>query len=345
MSAEKAAGPEEGLNGDFYDSGLGAVWLRLKAAQNRIPVIQLVALVAVFAYGSATLPGLATWSSMTKILVFASLIGLASIGQTMLILMGGFDLSVSGIIVASGLVVTVLKDKYHWSFLLALLVAVVASGILGACAGQICHRLRIQPLIVTLAVGAIAVGLLQAQTGGVVAGSAPQWLLDLTSPATKTFGFDLPPLVAIWAVAAILMALFLHRTSAGRKVLATGANSRAAEYSLISTRRVTTAAFAFSGIMSALVGVLIAGFNGTVDGTAGDPYLFQSVVAVIIGGTVFGGPGDYTWTVVGALLITVIDIVVIGHGATEAVQEMIYGAAILVSVGLYGRTRRLRDRI
>ena len=79
--------------------------------------------------------------------------------------------------------------------------------------------------------------------------------------------------------------------------------------------------------------------------TIGDPYLFQSVVAVIVGGTVFGGPGDYTRTAIGALFLTVLVTVLIGHGASPAVQEIVYGGIILVAVAIYGRERRLRDRV
>ena len=104
-----------------------------------------------------------------------------------------------------------------------------------------------------------------------------------------------------------MFAILLHRTRLGRSLFATGANSRAADYALISTRRVWTATFAFSAVASALVGLLIGGFGGTISDSLGDPYLFQSVVAVIVGGTVFGGPGDYTRTCVGALFLTVLD--------------------------------------
>jgi ribose transport system permease protein len=127
--------------------------------------------------------------------------------------------------------------------------------------------------------------------------------------------------------------------------MATGANPRAAEFSLINTRLVWTLAFAFSGIASALVALLVTGFAGSVDGGIGNPYLLQSVVAVIVGGTVFGGPGDYTRTVIGALFLTFLNVVLVGMGATPADQNIVYGGAILLAVALYGRERRLRDRI
>lgn len=322
-----------------------ALWRRASAVQARVPVMQLLLAVAVFEYGSATLPGLSSWASIKTILVLASLVGLASVGQTLLILMGGFDLSVAGFMLAGALVVTVLTGKYHIPFGVGLAGAVVAAGLLGAVAGRVCHRYRIQPLIVTLAMGSIAVGLVQVQTAGGAEGFAPQWLTTLTSSATHTFGIDVPPLVVMWLIVAVALILFLHRTVIGRRLLATGSNPRAADYALIRTRRIWTLAFAFSAVTSVLVGILVAGFAGSVDGQVTDPYLFQSVVVVIVGGTVFGGPGDYLRTVAGTLFLTVLGTVLIGHGASEPDQQILYGVMILGTVAVYGRGRRLTDRI
>jgi ribose transport system permease protein len=311
-------------------------WEKLVGLQARFPLLQLVTLIAVFAYGCFDL-GFWNWGSVRQILVLAALAGLASSGQTLLILMGGFDLSISGFIVSSALVVSVLKEQWQISFGVAIVIAVACGAVLGGAAGQICHRFQIQPLIVTLAMGTIALGLIQVETKGSFSGTAPDWLITLASPGTKTLGVEIPPMVVIWAAVAVLMALFLHRTTAGRRVMATGANPRGAEYSLIRTRRVWTLAFAFSGVASALVGILVAGFAGSVDSGIGDPYLFQSVVAVIVGGTVFGGPGDYSRTVVGALFLTVVNVVLVGKGAIPADQNILYGVAILLAVSLYGR--------
>jgi ribose transport system permease protein len=313
----------------------------------RIPAIQIVATLAVFAFGAATLPGLATWPSIRLILVLASLAGLASVGQTLLILMGGFDLSISGFIVASGLLVTEVRGTLGISFAEALLLSVGGLALLGALAGYLCYRFTIQPLIVTLATGTIAVGLAETQTpsGLSYGAAAPNWLTELCAPAAKTFGVGIPPLVVIWLIVAAAMAIFIHRTVSGRRLLATGANLRGAEYALVRTRRVWIGTFAFSAIASALVGLLVAGFGGAITTESGDPYLFLSVIAVLVGGTVFGGPGDYSRTVIGALFVTVVSIVLVGHGVDAAGQQIIYGVAILVAVSLYSRERRLRDRV
>jgi ribose transport system permease protein len=326
-------------------TGATAIWRQLVALQQRFPLIQLAALAAVFIYGAETLPGLDSWISIRSILVLAALVGLASCGQTLLILMGGFDLGVSGFIVAGGLTVTALKVHYGMDFGTALALALLAAMLLGGFAGYICHRFRINPLVVTLAMGSMVVGLVKVQIGEQTSGYPPQWLINLAEPITKTFGVGIPPSVAIWALVLVVFGVFLHKTRMGRNLFATGANPRAADRALINTRRVWVAAFAFSAVTSVLVGVLIGGFGGVVADNGGDTYLFQSVVAVIVGGTVFGGPGDYTRTSIGALFLTVLMTVLIGHGATPAEQQVVYGAIILVAVAIYGRERRLRDRV
>lgn len=320
------------------------MWQRATAFQSRFPVVQILVLIIIFIYGDVTLNGFGTWQTIKVILLMAGLVALASGGQTLLILIGGFDLSISGFIVAGAVTTTSLLGKYHWSFGVGLVVALLGSGILGAIAGQLCHRFRIQPLIVTLATGSIAVGLVQVLTT-TLTGVPPQWLMTLAEPATKTFGIGFPPVVLIWILVAIAFAVFLHRTVAGRHVMATGANARAAEFALISTRRVWTMAFAFSAMMSALVGMLITGYAGGVDGGMGDPYLFQSVVAVVIGGTIFGGPGDYTRTCIGALVLTVLTAVLVGHGAGTSTEDIVYGGVILAAMVAYGRRARLGAQV
>ena len=127
--------------------------------------------------------------------------------------------------------------------------------------------------------------------------------------------------------------------------MATGANKGAAEYVLIKTRKLWTLSFAYSAVASALVGVVLVGYTGGIDLSIGDPYLFGGVTAVFIGGTVFGGPGDYTRTVLGALLLQVLATVLIGHGIGSAAQEVLDGVFLLAAVALYGRGSRLRDRV
>ena len=318
---------------------------RMRALQRRAPVAQTVALVALFVYGTSTIAGFSAQTSVESMLVLGALLGLAALGQTFVLILGGLDLSVPGHIVMGAIVISQLYGTYHWSAPLAIAVVVTVAAAFGAATGWICHRWHIQPLIVTLGVGAMSAGAAAAWTQGKLTGAAPAFLTNLTMATGTTFGLDVPPVVAIWALVALAVALFLHRTIPGRKLYATGANPRAAALARVKTERVWILVMASSAIFSALVGVLLAGFAGA-DPSIGDPYLFTGLTAVIVGGTTFGGArGDYTHTVIGALILTVLTTILVGKGYSQADQQIIFGALILLVVGGYGRERKLRDRI
>jgi ribose transport system permease protein len=149
----------------------------------------------------------------------------------------------------------------------------------------------------------------------------------------------------IWAIVAVVLAIVLRRTIAGRRMYATGSNPVAAELALVRTRRVWVGAYAASALVAALLGVLIAGYAGSGNVTLGDPYLFEGLAAVIVGGTSFGARGDYWRTVLGALVLTVLSTLLVGKGYSTADQQIIFGVLILIVVAGYGRDARLRDRV
>jgi ribose transport system permease protein len=313
--------------------------------QRRFPLAQILALVALFVYGAASIDGFSQWANVKSMLVLASLLALAALGQTLVMILGGLDLSIPGFIVMGAIVVTELYWMHTWPAWGAILVVIGVALVFGGLSGWICQRFRIQPLIVTLGMGGLMAGGAIAWTKGESTGSAPPFLNDLTSPAKGTFGLDVPPIVFIVAIVAVIAAIVLHRTIAGRRLYATGANPRAAALTRVPTKWVTIGVFAASAIIASLVGILLAGFSGA-DQSLGDPYLFQGLTAVIVGGTtIMGARGDYTHTVVGALILTVLTTLLVGHDVDSATQQIIFGALILVVVAGYGRERRLRDRI
>jgi len=318
---------------------------RLLAVQRRYPVLQVLALVVLFIWGATTIDGFSTETSIDSMLVLAALLGLAALGQTLVLVLGGIDFSVPGHIVMGAIVVSELYGTRGWPAALAILAVVAIAGVLGALTGWICHRWRVQPLIVTLGMGALSAGGAVAWTSGHLAGAAPPFLSRLTTATGTTFGLSIPPVVVIWAAVAIIAAVVLHRTIPGRQLYLFGANPRAAGLARIRTGRVVVAVFLVSAVASGLVGVLLAGFAGA-DQTLGDPYLFSGLTAVIVGGTTFmGARGDYTHTVIGALILTVLTTILVGKGYDQADQQIIFGLLILLVVASYGRERRLRDRV
>jgi ribose transport system permease protein len=193
--------------------------------------------------------------------------------------------------------------------------------------------------------GSIALGGAVVFVNGTINGSAPAFLSNITSADGSTFGLSLPPVVFIWALVAVALGVILHRTVAGRWLYAAGANPRAALLARIPVRRVWVAVFAASAIFSAIAGVLLAGFSGADQGV-GDPFLFQGLTAIIVGGTtVMGARGDYTHTVLGALILTELNAILTAHNLNSADQQILYGVLILLVVASYGRESRLSDRV
>jgi ribose transport system permease protein len=312
--------------------------------QRRFPLLQVVALAVLYLVGAATVPGWTTRSTLMSMLVMAALLGLAGAGQTIVVLGGGIDFSVGAFITAGGVFITELPSVDHWPVWAAIVFAMAVAAAGGALNGVISSRFRIEPLVVTLGVGALLSGVLTGWVSGAVSGTPPSWTSSAVSVTTSTFGIPVPPIVSIWAVLAVIAGIVLARTRAGRSLYLNGTNPVAARRALVRTGWTWTAGFIVSALLATFAGILLAG-DGGGNLSAGDPYLFQALTAVIVGGTMFGGRGDYWRTVLGALILTVVTYLLEAHNYSTGVQEMVYGVLIMVVVAAYGRERRIRDRV
>jgi ribose transport system permease protein len=322
-----------------------AAVIKLRRLAHRWPLFQLLGLVVLFVFGTATIEGFSQGYSIRSMLVLASLLGLAALGQTLCLLIGSLDLSIPGLIVLGATLIAELCGTHGWPFLPALAVIVVIAACLGAITGWVSHRYDVSSIVVSLGVGTIALGGAAVWTGAQLVGTPPTFVRDLVVANGSTFGVSVPPVVVIWVIVAIAIGLFLHRTVPGRRLYATGANPRAAELALIRTRRVWVGVFMVSAVMSAMVGMLLAGFAGADPGI-GDPYLFQGLTAVIVGGVAWAGSrGDYTHTVLGVLILTVLTTILVGRDYGSADQHIIFGVLILLVVAGYGRDTQLRNRV
>jgi ribose transport system permease protein len=312
--------------------------------QRRFPLLQVVALVVLYLVGAATVPGWTTRSTLMSMLVMAAVLGLAGAGQTIVVLGGGIDFSVGAFITAGGVFITELPSVDHWPVWAAIafsLAVAVAGGVLNGVTSQ---RFRIEPLVVTLGVGALLSGVLTGWVSGAVNGTPPSWTDSAVSVTTSTFGIPIPPIVSIWVVLAVIAGIVLARTRAGRSLYLNGTNPVAARRALVRTGWTWTAGFIVSAVLATFAGMLLAG-DGGGNLSAGDPYLFQALTAVIVGGTMFGGRGDYWRTVLGALILTVVTYLLEAHNYSTGVQEMVYGLLIMIVVAFYGRERKIRDRV
>jgi ribose transport system permease protein len=307
--------------------------------------VQVLTVLGVFVVGLIVVPGFADSSSVRAMLVIASFLGIAAVGQTFVILIGGIDLSVPALIGAGNVVAARLMGEGVPSPLVIAIVLLLGI-VVGAFNGAVSGLWRLPPLVVTLASGSIVGGAILLWTDATLTGSAPAWLTSFTSAIAEVGPIPLAPVVVAWLVLAVAAQVFILRTRAGRQLQMLGANREAARLMLVNERRVTILCFALSGALSALSGLLLAGFTGAGLFTVGDPYLFQSIAAVVIGGTsLLGGRGGVGRTVLGSLTLVALTTLLIGLSLTSAAQQAVLGAVIVAVTALYGRDRSVRDRI
>jgi ribose transport system permease protein len=317
---------------------LGPTGRRVVAAIVLALVLQLV--------GSILIGGYSSEFTIRSMLVLASLLGVASIGQTLVVLIGGIDLSTPFVIGFANVVAAQLYGD-GMNFALACAIVGILALAIGAVNGALSSSLAVHPLIVTLGVGTAVQGVVLLWTGGFPAGSAPEAVTKFVSIGGHAGPLPVPWLVPSFFVLIAVMSVVLARTPFGRRLYAVGSNPQAAPYALISPQSIWTATYALSGLFAAMAGVLLLGFTGSAYGDVGQPYLFQTIAAVVVigGTTLVGGRGDLIGTAAGALVLTEINTLLIGLGLSPAMVEAALGILILTLVSIYGREPHVRASI
>ena len=320
-------------------------------AENRSSFIGLMVLAGLFSVGSMTIEGFASTGNVKSMLVFASFLGLACVGQTLVALLGGLDLSIPFVIGAAnvGLLYIIGLGVPPW---LAFIVVILVGALLGLINGILSYRLQGQALIVTLGVGFAVSGGTQIITSlgsaysGNVFGEVPGWLSNIAAMNGTTFGMNFPAVIAIWVIMAALLIYALKYTVYGRYLYALGVNRVSASRVNVSEKAYWFGAYMISGAFSAFTGALLLGWSGGGFIGVGDPYLFMTIAAVVVGGTsLLGGSGGYGFTVIGVLVLQVLTSFLVGIGLNFQWQQFIFGLLILPMVALYARSPHIRTQI
>lgn len=316
----------------------------LATTNGRIAAAFLVALVLQL-IGTALIPGYSAPFAIRAILVLAALLAVASVGQTLTVIIGGIDLSIPFVIGFANVVAAQLYGQ-GWNFILVCTLVGVLAIAIGGLNGLIARGLNIHPLIVTLGIGMIVQGLVLLWTKGFPSGSAPPAVSAFVSIGGSVGPLPVPWLVPSVAVMTALIVLVLSRTPYGRRLYALGSNPGAAPLALIDPLKMWMITYAASAFFAAVAGVLLLGFTGSAYGDVGQPYLFQTIAAVVVGGSALvGGRGSYLGTIAGVLVLTEINTLLIGLGFKPAAVQAALGLIIVVLVSLYGRERHVSQTI
>ncbi|MCR4707240.1 MAG: ABC transporter permease [Clostridiales bacterium] len=250
-------------------------------------------------------------------------------GMTMVIILGGIDLSVGSIIAMSGVLGAAAVVWGGMPEIVGILIAIFSGLIFGLLNGLVIALTKIPPFIVTLASMNIAKGIAYVYSGG----KPIRCMTDAWKFLGAGYVGPVPTPVVTMTLVFIVAVLFLNRTKMGRHVYAVGGNDTAAKFSGISTAKVKFVVYSFSGLMAGLAGITIASrlYSGTC--TSGDGAEMDAIAAVVVGGTsMAGGSGKLGGTLIGVLIIGILNNGLNLMGVNSDWQYIIKGAVILLAV-------------
>jgi ribose transport system permease protein len=315
-----------------FDDEVARTRLRIDPAiASAFGCIVLVLLVGSLYSSSFVSPGY-----LLQQLKVASFLGVIATGMMIVILLGQIDLSVPWVVAVGGMMSTAATGWGPTGSAFAIPVGIGCGVALGLVNGIGVAYLRIPSMVVTLAINAVAQGLMVLHTGGF----SPQ---DASSPAMRALAtgetlLGIPNAILVWGAIGAAAIFLLTRTTFGRTVYAIGNRERAAYLSGARTRVVVMSAFGLAGGLSAFGGVLLAGYASKAAQAMGDAYLLPAIAAVVLGGTsILGGRGNYLGTVAGVILITLLQSILSVMQMPEFGRHVTYGVVIVAMLLVYGR--------
>jgi ribose transport system permease protein len=273
-----------------------------------------------------------TLTQVSTTFLFAAVLGLMAAGQTLVMLTAGVDLSVATTATAGAFMIS--RFGTHGAAT-AILVALAVGLAIGLVNGIGVAVFRVNALIMTLGVSTITLGLLTVQAQKQFTSLVPEFVVTLGSQRFLTY---IPYDLLVWAPISALIILGLRYSGIGRMIYAVGDNPVASRLGGVRVWQVLLFVYAMCGLLSAAAGILLVGFNNAADLGIGAPFLLPSVAAVVIGGTsIFGGLGGYAGTILGALILTVLDSLLTILNASQAARQVLYGLIVLALAAIYAR--------
>jgi len=281
----------------------------------------------------------------TNILRLAVFLGIIAAGQTLVIISGseGIDLSAGSVVTLTAILTYVIVNGADAKVLPALLVSLAVGASIGLLNGAGITFLRISPFVMTLGMAGVVTGAIIVITHGNVSGRvAPIMTRLIARPLSPSL--QIPNAIIIWILFGILMWLLLERTTFGRNLFAIGVNRITAKLSGVNVTGTNLLTYSLAGALAGFGGFLLVGNTGVVHLQLGQPFLFPSIAAVAVGGTLLsGGKGSYWGTMAGAIVLTLITSLLTTMQMPDSVRRMVLGATLLILISIYGRQRSLRQ--
>ncbi|BCW58580.1 ABC transporter permease [Arthrobacter sp. StoSoilB20] len=274
--------------------------------------------------------GVLTVASLLSLLPFASILAVAAAGQMVVVQQRGLDFSVAGIFSLSTIIVTVIPSWLGIGVAASIVIALLVAALIGCATGVVVTRFGITPLIATLGVNALLLGVCHSISGGSPT-RVPEPLTAFAS--ARPLGIPATLFVAVLFIGTA--AWLIRRSTFGKRTTLVGANPLTSRASGFPVQRYQIGSYILAAICYCAAGILFAGYVGTPPTDSGNAYLLASVTAVVLGGTpLTGGRASIVATAIGALFITCLGQAVLAMGAPPSVQLLVQGTAIAVAMTL-----------
>lgn len=299
--------------------------------RNRLILLAYVGMLVLLLITAFFSPGFLSESNLRSTVILAAFLGIASLGQTFVIIGGGIDLSLPWVLNSAAIIMTLLSGGQDFPLFWVIPIVLTGGMLVGLGNGIGVALLGVPPIVMTLATNVILQGLILVYTGGSPTPPAPDLINFL---AVGRIG-PIPVIAIIWAVLTVIATLLLSKAAFGRHLYALGSSSVVARFSGVPTVRTSIITYVASGLSAALAGIFLAGFSGQAYLGMGDAYLFTSIAAVAIGGaSILGGTGHYLGTVAGALVLTILTGLLPALNLSSGALLVVYGAVILFTISI-----------
>ncbi|MDO4662509.1 MAG: ribose ABC transporter permease [Tissierellia bacterium] len=257
--------------------------------------------------------------------------GFIAFGMTFVILTGGIDLSVGSILALTSVIFVGLFTQMGVPVFVALLIAILLGAVLGFVNGVFITKGKLAPFIVTLATMTIYRGLTLVYTDGrPIAGDRDSYLFEFLG---RGLILKIPFQVILFFIIFIILSIVLRKTAFGRKVYAVGGNEKASFIAGIKTDKVKIAIYTISGVMASIAGLILTSRLNSAGPQAGVSYEMDAIAAVVLGGTsMTGGKGSLTGTLIGVLILGVLNNGLNLLGVSSFYQQIVKGIVILLAV-------------
>ena len=276
-----------------------------------------------------------------NIILLTIILSIPAAGQTMVLIGGGMDFGVGAVMSATAVLTTYTMKGENGHFITVFVLSMIIGAAVGLLNGICSVKIGLPAMIVTMAISNIVTRMQYLLTQGILSGKASS---ALTSTVTYRIGGVIPAIIMYAAIIWPLTFFILNKSRYGKQLYLVGNNSAAANLTGVRVNRVKILSYVFSGMLAAFAGIIGAAYMSTARCQIFDGYAYDSLIAVIIGGTTFaGGSGSYAGSIAGSLVMVLLSNLLTALMLSQPMRNILNAVIMILLLMLYNRGKSVRQ--